>query len=130
MRIILDIMSGDKAPLEMLTGAVNARAQEYSKGVDYVLVGDGNVIKRLAEENKLDICLFRVEVGEHKCLVTLELGVVTVRGKVSVAEYPIFLSVCHFRLSLFEDLGDRLVIVCGHTLSAVLGYEVAVLNSE
>ena len=31
MRIILDIMSGDKAPLEILKGAVDATTQDYAK---------------------------------------------------------------------------------------------------
>ncbi|MBE6646825.1 MAG: phosphate acyltransferase PlsX [Ruminococcaceae bacterium] len=64
MRIILDIMSGDKAPLEMLKGAVDAAAQDYSNGVDFTLVGDENVIKRLAEENKLDVSGFEIRHTE------------------------------------------------------------------
>ncbi len=55
MRIILDIMSGDRAPLETLKGAVEAKKEKYAEGVDFTLVGDENVIKSLANENKLDI---------------------------------------------------------------------------
>ena len=61
MRIILDVMSGDKAPLEMLLGAIDAKAQDYAKGVDFTLVGDEGVIKRIAEENKLDISEFDIK---------------------------------------------------------------------
>ncbi len=60
MRIILDIMSGDRAPLETLKGAVEAKKEKYAEGVDFVLVGDEKVIKRTAEENKLDISSFEI----------------------------------------------------------------------
>lgn len=58
MRIIVDIMSGDRAPLEMLLGVQRAAMQDFSKGVDYTLVGDENVIRKLADENKIDISKF------------------------------------------------------------------------
>lgn len=70
MRIILDIMSGDKAPLEMLKGAVDARAHEYAKEVDFTLVGDENVIKKLAEEKGLDISDF--EIRHTDVVLTME----------------------------------------------------------
>lgn len=58
MRIIVDIMSGDRAPLEMLLGVQRAAMQDFSKGVEYTLVGDENVIRKLADENKIDISKF------------------------------------------------------------------------
>ncbi len=67
MRIILDIMSGDKAPLEMLKGAVDAKAQDYAKDVDFTLVGDENVIKTLSDEHKLDISGFEIRHADS-CL--------------------------------------------------------------
>ena len=60
MRIIVDIMSGDKAPLEMLLGVDRAAGQDYSNGVEYTLVGDESVIKALAEENKIDISKYQI----------------------------------------------------------------------
>ncbi len=60
MRIILDIMSGDKAPLETLKGAVEAKKEKFSEGVDFTLVGDENVIKKLAAEEGLDISSFEI----------------------------------------------------------------------
>lgn len=70
MRIILDIMSGDKAPLETLKGAVDAKAQDYAKGVDFTLVGDENIIKKTAEDNKLDISGF--EIRHTDVVLTME----------------------------------------------------------
>ncbi len=60
MRIILDIMSGDRAPLETLKGAVEARNECYSEGVDFILVGDEALIKKTASENDLDISGFEI----------------------------------------------------------------------
>ena len=60
MRIIVDIMSGDKAPLEILLGVDLASKQDFSKGVEYTLVGDEETIKSLAEENKIDISPYRI----------------------------------------------------------------------
>ncbi|MBQ9941088.1 MAG: phosphate acyltransferase PlsX [Clostridia bacterium] len=50
MRIIVDAMSGDNAPVEIIKGAVAARA-EY--GVDITLVGDTEIINKVMAENTL-----------------------------------------------------------------------------
>ncbi len=58
MRIIVDIMSGDKAPLETLKGVCLAAEQKYARGVHFTLVGDSERITALAEENHLHIADF------------------------------------------------------------------------
>ena len=60
MRIIVDIMSGDKAPLEILLGVDIASKQEFSKGIEYTLVGDENVINSLAKENGIDLSAYNI----------------------------------------------------------------------
>lgn len=70
MRIIIDIMSGDKAPLEMLRGVDFASKQDYSKDVKYVLVGDESVIKRVAEEQGIDISGY--EIVHTDMVLTME----------------------------------------------------------
>lgn len=60
MRIIVDIMSGDNAPLQPLIGVCRAAEQTYSKEIEYTLVGDENIIKELAQKNKLDISRFDI----------------------------------------------------------------------
>lgn len=70
MRIIVDIMSGDKAPLEMLLGVDRAAGQDYSEGVDFTLVGDENVIKSLAAEHNIDIS--RYEIRHTDIVLTME----------------------------------------------------------
>lgn len=53
MRIIADAMSGDNAPLEIIKGVVLAK--EECKDDTFILVGKEDVIKRIAEENSIDI---------------------------------------------------------------------------
>ncbi len=55
MRIIIDVMSGDKAPLEILLGVDQASKEDFAKDVEFTVVGDENVIKKLAEENGIDV---------------------------------------------------------------------------
>ncbi len=52
MKIIVDAMGGDNAPLEIIKGSIDAK-NEY--GVDIVLVGDENIIKGCAADNELDL---------------------------------------------------------------------------
>lgn len=52
MKIIIDVMSGDNAPLELIKGAIMAKE---SLGVDITAVGNEEVIKRIAAEESLDI---------------------------------------------------------------------------
>ena len=56
MRIIVDAMSGDFAPLETIKGASLA-AKEYSDH-KIVLVGDENVISDVAIKNEIDCRLY------------------------------------------------------------------------
>ena len=70
MRIIVDIMSGDKAPHEILLGVDRAVRQDFSKGVSFTLVGDENVIKTLAAEYKIDISAY--EIVHTDIVLTME----------------------------------------------------------
>ena len=53
MRVLVDAMSGDNAPIEILMGASEA-AKEYPDH-QIVLVGDENVISDIAVKNDIDI---------------------------------------------------------------------------
>ena len=70
MKLIIDVMSGDKAPLETLLGVCKAQKQDYSDGVEYILVGNENVIKEVAKENKLDISRF--DIRHTDSVLTME----------------------------------------------------------
>lgn len=67
MQIILDVMGGDNAPLELLKGAVEASKECKSK---IILVGDKAQISALAKQNGLDLCRF--EIVNSSSVITME----------------------------------------------------------
>ena len=68
MRILVDAMSGDNAPLEIIKGAQLA-SKEY-KDHTIVLVGDENVISDVAVKNDIDID--GIEIISAKSVITME----------------------------------------------------------
>ena len=52
MKIIIDVMSGDNAPLELIRGALLARDEI---GEEIILVGDEAIIRGYAESDQLDL---------------------------------------------------------------------------
>ena len=67
MNIILDAMSGDKAPCEIIKGAAMAKAR---LNVDLTLVGQRDVILRCARENGISLNGIRIEHAEG--VITME----------------------------------------------------------
>lgn len=57
MKIIVDAMGGDNAPLEIIKGSIEAY-KEYN--IDIVLVGKEDIIKNVSLENNLDISHFKI----------------------------------------------------------------------
>ena len=53
MKIIIDAMGGDKAPLEIIKGA--AMAKKEHADVSICLVGNSSIIKQISKENDIDI---------------------------------------------------------------------------
>lgn len=68
MRIILDAMSGDNAPLEILRGAALAAA-EFPEA-EIVLVGDTALLEQTASANAIDLKSFTV--AESRSVITME----------------------------------------------------------
>ena len=68
MRILVDVMSGDFAPLETLKGASLA-AKEYKEHT-IILVGDQNVISHVAVTNEIDIA--GIEIIHADDVITME----------------------------------------------------------
>lgn len=115
MRIILDIMSGDKAPLEILKGAVDAAAQDYSKGVDFTLVGDENAIKQLAKENKLDVSGF--EIRHTDVVLTMDDDPMAVMKEKKDSSLAIGLQMlAGGEGDAFVSCGNTGALFCGSTL--------------
>lgn len=83
MKIILDVMSGDNAPLELVKGAVKA---EKELGVDIIAVGNQAEIERIAAEETLDIS--GIEIVNTDAVITMEdpaLSVVRDKNNSSMA---------------------------------------------
>ena len=67
MKILVDCMGGDNAPLEMLKGVIDAKAE---LGGEYLLVGHRETLERTAKENGLDISGF--DILHAETVVTME----------------------------------------------------------
>lgn len=67
MKIIIDCMGGDNAPLEMLKGVMDAKAE---LGGDYLLVGHKEQMEKVARENGLDISGY--EILHAETVITME----------------------------------------------------------
>ena len=59
MKILIDAMGGDNAPLCVLQGAAQAAA-EFGQGMDLVLLGDEAALKDCAAQNHIDLALFTI----------------------------------------------------------------------
>ena len=70
MKIIIDVMSGDNAPVQTLLGVDKALKQPYSKGVQYILVGDETAIANVASEHKIN--LSSCEIKHTDLVLTME----------------------------------------------------------
>lgn len=68
MKIILDAMSGDNAPREILRGAATAKA-EYPE-IEIVLVGDPAIIRSVANEQGIDIST--LDIREAATVISME----------------------------------------------------------
>ncbi len=68
MKIIVDAMSGDNAPLEIIKGV--GLAKEELKNHSFILVGKEEEIKRIASENNIDIS--DMEIVNSDVVITME----------------------------------------------------------
>ena len=59
MKILIDAMGGDNAPLCVLQGAAQAAA-EFGQGMDLVLLGDEATLKDCAAQNHIDLAPFTI----------------------------------------------------------------------
>lgn len=67
MKFIIDAMGGDNAPLEIIKGSFDAQ-EEY--GIDIILVGQEDVIKKVSKENNIDIS--KMEIVNATEVITME----------------------------------------------------------
>lgn len=67
MKMIIDCMGGDNAPLEMLKGVIDTKTE---LGGEYLLVGHKEILENTAKENGLDISDF--EILHAESVITME----------------------------------------------------------
>ncbi|MBR2461441.1 MAG: phosphate acyltransferase PlsX [Clostridia bacterium] len=78
MKIIVDVMSGDNAPKEILTGAISAR-HEY--GCEVVLVGDSDIMRLIASQNGYPLDSNGVYVEHTTGVIKMEDPPMSIRTK-------------------------------------------------
>ena len=98
MKIIIDAMGGDNAPLEILKGTMLA-VEEY--GISAILVGDEEIINKCASDNKLD--LKNTKIVDAKEVITMHDDAKSVLKQKSGSSMAV-----GFRL-LNEGAGDAFV---------------------
>lgn len=73
MKVIIDVMSGDNAPLEILKGAVMAKE---NLPVDVAIVGNEKIIREIADKEKLNIQ--NIEIVHTEVVINMEDDAVSV----------------------------------------------------
>ena len=113
MRILVDAMSGDNAPLEILKGASLA-ASEY-KEHEIVLVGDENVISHVAVTNEIDIT--GIEIIHADAVVNMEDNpICVVRDKKNSSMSIGLKTLAHGEVDAFVSAGNTGALITGATI--------------
>ena len=115
MRILVDAMSGDNAPLEIIKGAALA-AKKYNK-VKIVLVGDENVISDVAVTNEIDIT--GIEIIKSTSVISMEDSPLSsVRDKKDSSMSVGFKALSKGEVDAFVSAGNTGALVTGATIIA------------
>ena len=115
MRILVDAMSGDNAPLEILQGASLA-AKEYSEHT-IVLVGDENTISNIAVTNDID--LKGIEIIGSKSVISMEDNPVCVVRDKRDSSMGVGLKALHEgQVDAFVSAGNTGALITGATIIA------------
>ena len=113
MRILIDAMSGDNAPLEILKGASLAKSE--FPGHSLVLVGDENVISDVAVKNDIDIA--GIEIIHAEDVITMEdspLSVIREKRKSSMGVG--FKTLANGDVDAFVSAGNTGALLTGATI--------------
>lgn len=113
MRILIDAMSGDNAPLEILKG-VEMAANEF-KDTELVLVGDENVISDIAVKNEINIA--GIEIIHADAVITMEDSpLAVVRDKRNSSMSVGFKALSKGEVDAFVSAGNTGALVTGATI--------------
>ena len=113
MRILIDAMSGDNAPLEIIKGAEWA-AREF-KDHTIMLVGDANVISDIAVKNEIDI--HDIEIIHANSVITMEDSpLAVVRDKKDSSMSVGFKALSKGEVDAFVSAGNTGALITGATI--------------
>ncbi|MGM9647067.1 MAG: phosphate acyltransferase PlsX [Eubacteriales bacterium] len=102
MKIIIDVMGGDKGPAEVVKGAVEG---SRDLKIEVILVGDKDVIRSAADQNNLDLADIRIVHASDA--ITMEDDPMSIRQKADSSMRVALRLLC-------DSEGDALVS-CGNT---------------
>ena len=113
MRILVDAMSGDNAPLEIIKGAEMA-SKEFKEHT-IVLVGDENVISDVAVKNEIDIS--DIEIIHADGIITMEDNPLSVvRDKKNSSMSIGFKTLANGEVDAFVSAGNTGALLTGATI--------------
>lgn len=113
MRILLDAMSGDNAPLEILLGAELA-LKEFKEHT-LVLVGDENVISDIAVKNEINLA--GIEIIHADTVITMEDSpLAAVRDKKDSSMSVGLKSLANGAVDAFVSAGNTGALITGSTI--------------
>ncbi len=113
MKILVDAMSGDNAPLEILKGASLA-AKEYKEHT-IILVGDQNVISHVAVTNEVDIA--GIEIIHADSVITMEDSPISVvRDKKDSSMSVGLKTLAKGEVDAFVSAGNTGALITGSTI--------------
>lgn len=113
MRILVDAMSGDNAPLEIIKGASLAK-KEY-KEHDILLVGDENIISDIAVKNEINI--EGIEIIPSASVISMEDNpLCAVREKRDSSMSVGLKTLAHGDVDAFVSAGNTGALITGATI--------------
>lgn len=113
MRILVDAMGGDNAPLEVLKG-VSLAAKEYKEHT-ILLVGDQNVISHVAVTNEIDIA--GIEIIHADSVITMEDSpICVVRDKKDSSMSIGLKALARGEVDAFVSAGNTGALITGSTI--------------
>ena len=113
MRILVDAMSGDNAPLEILKG-VSLAAKEY-KEHEIILVGNQNIISHIAVTNEIDIA--GIEIIHADAVINMEDNpICVVRDKKNSSMSVGLKTLAQGGVDAFVSAGNTGALITGATI--------------
>ena len=113
MKIIVDVMSGDNAPLELLKG-VDQAAAELSDS-EFIIVGNKNEIGKIAAANGIDITRFEI-VHAESVIYMDDDPILAIRGKKDSSMSVGFKALSKGEVDAFVSAGNTGALITGATL--------------